>query len=509
MMMVSPYQGMSVSASTLFQGLVDDADLPALQFSGITSNSQTVKPGYLFIAQAGLMRHAIDFVPQAVEAGAVAVAYDKHDSYCRQRIALLEKQLKVNWIALPDLQKLTGEIASRFYSHPDKSFKLIGITGTDGKTSVTHLLVQALVRLHKKAGSIGTLGYGLANQLTMTNYTTPDAITLQSILFELQLRECEYVVMEVSSHALEQYRVSGCNFEVAALTNLGSDHLDYHGTVEHYAAAKSMLFELPGLRKRVLNAEDDLGQRLKRKYYTQGVVDFSVRMTSNPNASVTLQHSEMSEYGLAIKIKVPQGVIQIQTGLIGSFNIENCLTCVAVLLSLGFDKDQIEQSMQKLKPIPGRMEYFPASEHQAAVVIDFAHTEQALKACLEAVKLYTRGELYCVFGCGGDRDQSKRPRMAAVAEQFSDHVFLTDDNPRNEPPQKIMQDVLNGFEKPDQVRVIHDRYHAIEAALQQACKDDLVVIAGKGHEQIQIIGDQRLPFSDHSVIRELRKGDNK
>jgi len=214
----------------------------------------------------------------------------------------------------------------------------------------------------------------------------------------------------------------------------------------------------------------------------------------------------MSEQGLRISVATPQGVMDIQSGLIGSFNIDNLLACIAVLSELGYQAGQIENAMQGLQPIPGRMQYFPALSDQAAVVIDFAHTEQALEACLQAVKDYSTGQMYCVFGCGGDRDQSKRPGMGRVAEQLADRVFITDDNPRNEDPQKIVQDILRGLLNPQQVRVIHDRQAAIETALSQAGAEDLVVIAGKGHEQIQIVGDQRLPFSDVQVVRTLRKG---
>ncbi len=506
MNMASPIYSPTVNVDELLSGFGVQGEIPSRPITGITSNSREVKPGNLFIAQAGLSRHAIDFVTDAVESGAIAVLYDVDDPYCRQRVPIMQKQVDVDWIALSGLQQLTGEIASRYYGAPSERCRLIGITGTDGKTSVTHLLVQALVNLEEPVGSIGTLGYGLANRLTMTNYTTPDAITLQSLIFELVERGCQTLVMEVSSHALEQFRVSGCDFDIAVLTNLTSDHLDYHGSRQNYAAAKSALFEFSSLRNRVLNLADQFGRELAAKHRTDNIVTYSTDRQNDRLADVRLLESQMSGKGLCVVMETPQGKIRVQSALIGRFNIDNLLACATVLFELGYSSAEIQQAMQNLQPIPGRMQYFPAVAQQAAVVIDFAHTEQALAACLESIKDTCEGEVYCVFGCGGDRDQSKRPKMGRVAEQLSDHVFITDDNPRHEAPESIARQILTGIEEPSKVNVIHDRQAAIETAIAQAGKDDLVVIAGKGHEQIQIVGDQRLPFSDARVVRELRQG---
>lgn len=491
-----------ITLVSLLKGFAVDLSLPDMQITGLTSNSLKVKKGDLFVAQAGLTRHAIDFATDAVNSGAVAVIYDADDLYCLQRIPLLEKQNSVPFIAVADLQQKAGEIASRFYANPTQNFKLIGITGTDGKTSVTHLLVQALNKLHKVAGSVGTLGYGLSNQLKMTQYTTPDAIALQSILFELSLGGCEYVAMEVSSHALDQYRVSGCQFDIAVLTNLGSDHLDYHVDQESYRAAKLRLFEKQGLSGRVLNIDDEFGQSLAAIFKGNKVVRYTADTANKVQAEVKLHSSCMTAQGIKIIVSIPTGQVEIQTGLIGDFNVENLLSCLSTLLLLGFDRQKIEHSMQGLQPIPGRMEYLPSVNHKAAAVIDFAHTEQALSACLNSLKNYSEGKLICIFGCGGDRDRSKRAKMAAVAEQLADQVIVTDDNPRNESPEQIIRDILSGFINPERVRIIHDRQTAIETAMAEASEKDLVVIAGKGHEQIQIVGEQKLPFSDRYIVRQ-------
>lgn len=502
--MISPTHSATTTLDELLSGFAVSGVVPRLPISGITSNSRGVKKDDLFIAQAGLTRHAIDFVAEAVQAGAVAVLYDAYDPYCQQRIPLLQKQFDVTWIALPELQKVTGEIASRYYGNPSQDCKLIGVTGTDGKTSVTHLLVQALVRLKQNVGSVGTLGYGIGNHLTMTNYTTPDAITLQSLIFELTRQGCKTLVMEVSSHALEQYRVSGCSFDIAVLTNLGSDHLDYHGTRQHYAKAKSALFEFAGLSRRVLNLKDEFGKSLAAKHADNQVISYTTDSGKGPVADVVLLHGELTPQGLHVSASTPLGNVDIQSALIGRFNIDNLLACISVLIGLDFSVEQIEQAMQGLQPIPGRMQYFPAQSNQPAVVIDFAHTEQALAACLDSIKDSCHGDIYCVFGCGGDRDQSKRSKMGRVAEQMADHVFITDDNPRHESPEAIVEDILSGIQQPLEVRIIHDRQIAIETAMSQADNNDLVLIAGKGHEQIQIVGDQRLPFSDARVVRQYR-----
>ncbi len=505
-MMTSVSRQTEISLNTLLQGYVDEINLINVEVTGLSSNSSKVKKGDLFVALAGLTRHAMDYVKDVIDAGSVAIIYDANDSHCLQRIPLLEKQYNVSFIPVENLKQNLGEIASRFYAYPSQQFTLIGITGTDGKTSVTHLLIQALNKLNKKAGSVGTLGYGLSNQLKMTSYTTPDAITLQSILFELSIGSSEYVVMEVSSHALEQFRVSGCQFDIAALTNLGSDHLDYHGDLEHYREAKSRLFSKQSLTGRVLNLDDDFGISLAQTYKGDNVMNYSVDATSDVIADVKLLSSMMTDQGIKITVTTPAGLLTIQTGLIGAFNINNLLCCISVLLQLNFELKQIERCMQDLQPIPGRMEYFPSVNHKAAVVIDFAHTEQALSACINSLKNYCEGNIICIFGCGGDRDQSKRPKMAAVAEQLADQVIVTDDNPRNEPPEQIMRDILTGFVNPERVRIIHDREIAIETALAEASEQDLVIVAGKGHEQFQIVGKKRIPFSDHYVVKQNRIG---
>ncbi len=480
--------------------------------SNISLNSQTLREGGLFIALDGLSQHAIDFAGEAIKSGAVAVAYDSEDSYSQQRIKLLQRQYSVEWVAIKKLKSLAGKIASRFYGHPSQHLKLIGVTGTDGKTSVTHLLVQSLIKLNKRAGSIGTLGYGMNNVLHSAGLTTPDAIQLQSNIHNLKEQGCEYVVMEVSSHALHQYRVSGCQFDLALLTNLGSDHLDYHHNIESYAKAKQKLFDFTDLSNRVFNINDKFGLKLSSKYPNETVTTYSASKSEHENVNISIESEKIGLSGLQLILGLGEQKIEIDTDLIGKFNIDNLLATAAVLTQLGFSNDEIEYAMQGLSPIPGRMEYYPSvdngSQETPAIVIDFAHTEQALTACLEAIRPYCQGSLICIFGCGGDRDAGKRPQMAKAAENYSDRVIVTDDNPRYEDPKQIVKDIVRGFNNPDQVEVIHNRKSAIKRAVSSSNSNDLIVIAGKGHEQEQIIKGSRIPFSDGEVVANLLRGDS-
>jgi UDP-N-acetylmuramoyl-L-alanyl-D-glutamate--2,6-diaminopimelate ligase len=501
-MMMSEPQNVGRPLTALLQGVVTSDVVPDIDILNIASNSRLVLEDSLFIAVAGISSHGIDFAIDAVKSGALAVIYDAGDEYCQRRIPLLSKQVQTHWIGIEDLDRVNGEIVSRFYGEPGKSLKVIGVTGTDGKTSVTHLLTQALTRLGKTAASIGTLGYGIGNQLQPTTHTTPDTVTLQTYLHEFQRQHCEYVVMEVSSHALEQYRVSGCHFDIAVLTNLGRDHLDYHENMEQYATAKSRLFRDFDLTARVLNADDDLGRRLSEERQGGGMIRYS-RSAAGKDASaeVFLLHSEVTDRGLNLQVATPLGEIRASTALMGRFNIDNTLACISSLIALGLDHAQIELAVNGLQPIPGRMETFKANSRTVTAVIDFAHTEQALRACLTSSREHTRGRLWCIFGCGGDRDQGKRTGMGRAAEELADRIIITDDNPRTEPAESIVAEILSGLREPDKACVVHNRQAAIEYALTEAAADDLVVIAGKGHELEQIVGHQRIPFSDRHVVQ--------
>lgn len=491
--------------SDLLVGVTLDESIPVVEILDVSSNSREVVKGSLFIALKGTQTHGIDFAIDAAKSGASVIMYDALDDYCQKRIPLLQKQIRTCWLGVENLDQLNGEIVSRFYDEPGKALKIIGVTGTDGKTSVTHLLAQALTRLGKCVGSIGTLGYGIGNELESTQHTTPDAVSLQSYLHEFRQKQCEYVVMEVSSHALDQYRVSGCHIDIAVLTNLGRDHLDYHGDLEQYGAAKARLFHDFDLSGRVVNEDDAFGQSLSAAFKDDEVIRYSADPSSARDAEVQLISSEITNHGQDMRVQTPLGEIFAHTELMGEFNIDNTLACIASLISLGFDQTEINLAVASLKPIPGRMEKITGDKKMATAVIDFAHTEQALRACLATSRAHTRGKLWCVFGCGGDRDPGKRKGMGRAVEQLADYAVITDDNPRTESSEKIASEILRGMNDPDKASVVLNRQAAIEFVLSQAAADDLVVIAGKGHEQEQIIGHERHPFSDRHVVQRIMR----
>ena len=492
-----------ISLADLLEGFNTTDRVPSIVIHDIASNSANVTRDSAFIALPGISSNGIDYAIDAVKAGAVVIIYDSGDDYSLQRIALLRKQVDTRWIGVEQLHRVNGQIVSRFYGEPGRAMTIIGVTGTDGKSSVTHLLTQALTNIGKSCASIGTLGYGIGNRLTPGSMTTPDAISLQSRLYKFRQQRCEYVVMEVSSHALEQYRVDGCDFDIAVLTNLGRDHLDYHGDLASYARAKARLFHDFELSARVVNADDAFGRQLSQQFEADSLTRYSIEVDGQAHAEVTLIDSNLTIDGQNIRAQTPDGEVTAVTALIGGFNVENTLACISTLVALGLSHEQIELGIKDLRPIPGRMERFSGDSSLAAAVVDFAHTEQALRACLMASREYARGELWCVFGCGGDRDQGKRSGMGRVVEELADHAIITDDNPRSESPEKIASEILAGMLRPEKASVVHNRQAAIEYALSQAQPRDLVVIAGKGHEQEQIIGSERRPFSDRHVVSRI------
>jgi UDP-N-acetylmuramoyl-L-alanyl-D-glutamate--2,6-diaminopimelate ligase len=492
-----------MSLPELLSGFDVQDPVPAIEIFNIASNSAQVTANSAFVALPGIRSNGIDYAIDAVKAGAVVVIYDAADEYSRQRIPLLRKQVDTHWVGIDQLERANGHIVSRFFGDPGRAMTIVGITGTDGKSSVAHLVTQALTRIDKRCASIGTLGYGIANQLTPDSLTTPDAVSLQARLYQFQQQRCEYVVMEVSSHALEQFRVNGCDFDIAVLTNLGRDHLDYHGSHESYAAAKARLFHEFELSGRVVNADDAFGLKLSQSLDQDSLYRYSVQGKNLPEAEVKLKSFELTAHGQNVCAITPLGEVTAVTALIGRFNVENTLACIATLVALGFDHNQLELAVKDLEPIPGRMEKFSGGRGMASAVIDFAHTEQALRACLAASREHTSGQLWCVFGCGGDRDQGKRGGMGRAVEELADRIIVTDDNPRNESAEKIVGEILAGMQQPDQACVVHNRQAAIEYALSQAAAEDLVVIAGKGHEQDQIVGNVRRPFSDRHVVSRI------
>jgi len=469
--------------------------VPDMVVRGLQSDSRRVQPGDLFAAVPGLGSDGADYLMPAARAGAVAAIWDGVARPAGVDLPLVQ---------VPGLRSQLGPIASRLHGEPSAQLCVVGITGTDGKTSCAHLLAQALDALGLRCGYVGTLGIGFTPALDEATHTTPAADALQSALADLLAQGARAVGMEVSSHALDQHRVAGCQFDTAVLTNLGRDHLDYHGSLEAYARAKRRLFDMPGLKALVLNTDDATGRQWAGEYAGRGAAaELLVYGLSRPSldsaACLFAETVERQPDGLRLVMNGAWGRFEVVSSLLGRFNAYNLTAVLAVLLRRGHSVADVTRVAAALTPVPGRMQRVPGPGTGPAVVVDYAHTPGALEAALEAARGHARGRLICVFGCGGDRDRGKRPLMAAAAESGADAVWVTSDNPRGEAPDAIIADILAGLASQSAVSVRVDRAQAIRAAIESAGADDLVLIAGKGHETYQIVGDSRHHFDDREA----------
>lgn len=453
----------------------------------LTLDSRKVKPGDLFLAVPGSQVDGRDYIADAIARGAAAVAYEVEGAPGIQDSAALLLPVK-------GLQAQLSAIAGRFYGEPSRALTMLGITGTNGKTTVSHLLAQALDRLGESCAVVGTLGNGFLDKLQSGVHTTPDPISLQSALADLKRAGATHVAMEVSSHGLEQKRLAAVDMDVAVLTNLTRDHLDYHGSMEAYAAAKAGLFAWPSLELRVLNLDDEFGVRLAREYAGKSLKTYSI---SNPEAQIYCREVKYSPEGIHASVATTQGEALLRSKLLGRFNLSNLLAVVATLSGMGYALSNILTVIPELKAPAGRMQAIVVSG-KPLVVVDYAHTPDALQQVLIAMRSHVavNGRLHCVFGCGGERDRGKRELMAAVAEASADRLLVTDDNPRSEDAAQIRADILAGLTTAAEVQEFADRAEAIAVAVAAAQPGDVVVIAGKGHEDYQEICGQRHPFSD-------------
>jgi len=476
--------------------------------SGLALDSRRVQAGDLFLAVAGTQTHGLQHARQAIALGAAAVAWEPVDA--DTSLAEMAALLPVPVVAVPDLGRSVGLIADRFYGHPSRGLFMIGVTGTDGKTSCCHFIAQALNSDDRRCGVIGTLGYGLYGELSAATHTTPDALTVQQALSSMQQQGARCVVAEVSSHAMDQGRVRGVTFDLAVLTNLTRYHLDYHGNVEAYAEAKRKLFNTEGLRYAVINADDRFGSALLDAI-PPGVAPIAYRLENEPFRTrfpaqwVIGRNLQFDVNGLRMDVMTPWGSGTLQCGLLGRFNASNLLATLASLCVSGLPFAEAMRRLAATRTVPGRMERFDMGRNRPLVVVDYAHTAGALEAALQSLRAHCTGRLWCVFGAGGDRDHGKRSMMGAAAERFADHVVLTDDNPRTEDAATIVEDICAGLKQPAAVQIEHDRSHAITLALQHAGADDIVLIAGKGHETVQLVGNKALPFSDRERVRNIAR----
>jgi UDP-N-acetylmuramoyl-L-alanyl-D-glutamate--2,6-diaminopimelate ligase len=479
---------LSLRDRTLGDALGSDAGAFArLAITDLTLDSRRVTPGVAFVAVPGGREHGLRYAAQALAQGAAIVLYEPTaaDAVAPQPS-----------LAVPNLKARLGEVARAFFGAPPAT--IIGVTGTNGKTTVAYLLAQALGQPQRPCGYIGTLGYGVPPDLTGHDHTTPDTLTLYRELAELAVPR---VALEVSSHALAQQRIAGLEVHTAVFTNLTRDHLDEHGDFATYGDAKRRLFTRPGLRYAVLNADDPFAASIQAELPNGcALVRTSTRGAS---AEISARVTRADLAGVDLEIDGKFGVGRLRSRLIGAFNADNLLSALGALVAQGMSLATACAALGRARPPPGRMEVLGGPPHRPWVVIDYAHTPDALQRVLSTLETASAGELWCVFGCGGDRDRGKRALMGSVAAELADRIVLTDDNPRSEDPAAIVRDIRAGVGEHPRVSVVHDRRAALRSAIERARPGDTVLVAGKGHEAEQVIGGERRAFSDRAVVAEL------
>jgi UDP-N-acetylmuramoyl-L-alanyl-D-glutamate--2,6-diaminopimelate ligase len=470
-------------------------DMLGIEYTGISIDSRRVKPGDLFIAYAGDMTDGRAYIPQALLAGAVAVLWDASEF-------AWNPDWKVPNLPIANLRYQAGYIADGFFGHPSHQMWVAGITGTNGKTSCAKWIAQSLTKLGSQCAVIGTLGSGLAGEEATTKTalnTTPDAVSLHATLKGMRAQGAGAVAMEVSSHGIEQGRVNGVSFDVALFTNLTRDHLDYHGSMNAYKKTKARLFSWPGLKHAVINLDDRFGAELASCIDRSRVNVIGYGFGRGEIAGHKL---DLSTKGLKLEIKTPWGAAKVSSGILGAFNAYNILGVLGVLACADVRLDDAVAAVSALEPVPGRMQTIREAGFPL-IAIDYAHSPDSLEKVLETLRdlLMPGAQLHCVFGCGGDRDPGKRPLMGEIATRLAHQSIITSDNPRSENPRSIIDEIAAGAHST--YRIEPDRATAIHDAIHDAAPEDIVLIAGKGHETYQEIAGQHLPFSDVEVVRSL------
>ncbi len=468
-----------------------------VEVRGISYDSREVKEGDLFVAIKGLNVDGHRFIPEAVLSGAVAVVLEDDavidDSYFVER--------GVTKIVVQDSRKALALISSAFYGFPSEKLKLIGVTGTNGKTTTTHLIKSILESAGFGTGLIGTINYVIGDEVIPAIQTTPESLEINEFLKRMVDRGLSACVMEVSSHALALDRVFGVDFDVGVFTNITRDHLDFHGTFEAYFQAKKILFDsLKESAYAVYNVDDPNGERI-----VADTKAMKLPYGRDKKAVIKQKDAVLSLGGIEVVIQTPTGSIDVKSKLVGEFNVYNILSAVAVGYALGVDFDDIKKGIERIENVKGRFERI-TSPFGYTVIIDYAHTPDALEKCINTILNLRRqtgaGKLITVFGCGGDRDKGKRSIMGRISTEKSDITVITSDNPRFEDPERIISDILEGVKEDSVYYVFVDRKEAIIRALEMAQEGDIVLIAGKGHEEYQIIKDMKIPFSDVQVVKE-------
>lgn len=466
-----------------------------VQVLGVQLDSRRVRPGDLFLAVPGDNHDGRQFIEQAVANGAVAVVAEPP-------VSGFVDAVQVPVLEIPELAREAGVIAARFYGDPSHSLDMVAITGTNGKTTTTRLLAQLLRAQGRRCGVIGTLGAVLDDSVTAATNTTPDAVALQQQLAAWRDGDVAAVSMEVSSHALDQGRTNGARFDIAVFTNLSQDHLDYHGSMAAYGRSKQQLFRSPGLRHAVVNLDDAYGVEVLAGLPAT-VQAWTFSATGHADAKIRVTEAQFHPGGVHASLETPWGCGTFASPLPGDFNLANVVAAVTCALLLEHQLPAVLAAVAALQPVPGRMQPVP-NALGVQVIVDYAHTPDALAQVLAALRSHVAGRLVVVFGCGGDRDPGKRAPMGHIACAAADRVILTSDNPRHEDPQAILQEIRSGCS--GDVQMQPDRAAAIAAAIAGAKSGDCVLIAGKGHEDYQIVGSERRPFSDAAVAARALQG---
>lgn len=481
---------------TPFTNVPPEFDCP---ISGLSSDSRSIQSGDLFIALNGYQQDGRQFIKQAIQKGAVAILCEKSAEFPATAILENSLQQKIPLIIIDSLEEKIGKIAAKFYDYPSKKLNVIGVTGTNGKTSCTQWIAYALSRLNHPCAVIGTLGYGFPDNLTKGAYTTPFPIEIQKMSAAFYQQGASCLAMEVASHALAQHRVAGVQFKIGIFTNLSHDHLDYHGNLQAYALAKKKLFDSP-LEYRVFNLDDAYGKAWFTEYQAQkGCYGYSITPNAynliSKDALIYASKIAFSEKGIHATIHTPWGSGILESQLLGSFNLSNLLAVLTSLCLLGIPLKEALNIVPSLNTPPGRMQML-GGNGRPKIVIDYAHTPHALEQALKSLRLHCHGKLWCVFGCGGNRDKAKRPIMGKIAEKYADYAIVTSDNPRHENANEIIEQIVSGLAVNSTAIIDPDRHIAIAHAISCAKPEDMVLIAGKGHELYQQVGDENLPFSD-------------
>jgi UDP-N-acetylmuramoyl-L-alanyl-D-glutamate--2,6-diaminopimelate ligase len=480
------------------QGLVQSdtasgAAPPTGVITGISYDSRRVERGHAFVALKGLHADGASFARQAIERGAMAVISDQPSP----------ADIRAPWLTVTDARLALALASAAFYRHPSSGMQVVGITGTNGKTTTAFLAASIFEAAGMRCGLVGTVGYRIGSDFREAKHTTPEAPDVQSMLREMVDQGCGACAMEVSSHALSLKRVDGTTFAAGVFTNLTRDHLDFHADMEAYFQAKRRLFEmLPAGAPSLINLDDPRASSLIE------VVSKPVTYAVNRPADITPGPLSYSLEGLRFDVRTPRGTLPVKSVLVGRPNVYNILAAVSAATALGLPFDAIERGVAALAGVPGRFQVVSSQKDEVTVIVDYAHTDDALRNLLETARPLARGRLITVFGCGGDRDRTKRPLMGAVAGRLSDLILITSDNPRSEDPVRIIEEIQRGL-TPDTRRdstqrllTIVDRQEAIAKAIDLARPGDLVLIAGKGHEKYQVIGDKSLPFDDVAIARQ-------